>query len=469
MSSIDLNIDDLNIDDLNIDDWNIDDIEELIGVTQSSTYDDIITASKQLINRARSQGNVDYVNFIANAAEKLLKNFSNENESYNNNEDENNTNNTNNTNNANNTNNTNNTNINDRIIKTTPYQGSIPKPIPNIYAYTNYNNKYSSGLVNPIKRETLTTTLILNSKFRDFYMKNKINNKRNCIKEAFGKYTVQDPLRQKGTSTNFVVELEKPFSNVISMRLSGLELVNGYYSISEYLGTNVFSVSITTHDGNKQPEHIIKIPEGVYNIDNLVKNINLKFTCKNIKVSIEYDELSQKLFFQFSDHCMKSIDLDFTNPHITENNIYYNLGWMLGFRKQTYSFLEDALTINGLSGIYGEASVNIIGTSFFLLCVDDFNNNSSDVICYNPGTKYSHNIRNVLATIPNAVQTNEILFDDSSDRINKCRQFFGPVSITKLHIYILDEYGRHLNNSHADLSIKLEIETLNSPYKNIIS
>ena len=450
--------------EMNIDDWNIDDIEELIEVNQNSTYEEIISASKQLINRARAQGNDEYVNFIANAAEKLINNYSNENDSdYNREDDE-------------EINDTNSSNIQDRIVETMPYQGSIPKPIPNDYAFTNYNNNYVGGLVNPIKRETLTTTLILNSKFRDFYMKNKNNNKRNCIKEAFGKYNVKDLLRQKGTSTDFVIELEEPFSNVISMRLSGLELVNGYYSISEYLGTNVFSITTLDVNGDIAVENIIKIPDGVYTVDFLKKHIQSQFNEYIIKMSIEYYELSQKIYFQMDGNYSSTYIINFNNPYIAERNLYYNLGWILGFRKSTYTFANDAIlfkpdsnnTTNNSNGIYGETSINLIGTSFFLLCVDDFNNNSSNVVSYNPGTKYSHNIRNVLATIPNAVQTHEILFEDSSDRINKTRTYFGPVSIKKLHIKILDEYGRHINNTQDDLSIKLEIETLNSPHKNII-
>jgi len=372
---------------------------------------------------------------------------------------------------------TNTSNIPARIVKTIPYQGSLPTPIPNEYAFSNYNNKYVGGLVNPIKRETLITTLILNSKFRDFYINNI--DKKEGIYKAPEKYKYnnydtekcyeEESFGQKGTTTDFVVELEEPFSNVISMRLSGLELVNGYYSISEYLGTNVFSVSVISHCGKKLQENIIKIPDGVYNIDSLVKNINCSFTEEHLDISVEYDELSQKLFFQLPSHMHDSFEIDFRNPHNIERNLYYNLGWMIGFRKQKYTFEHDSIKFHHTIGIYGETSVNFIGTSFFLLCVDDFNNNYSKVVSYNPGTKYSHNIRNVLATIPNAVQTNEILFEDSSDRINKRRQYFGPVSIKKLHINILDEYGRPLNNTHADLSIKLEIETLNSPHKNIIS
>ena len=372
---------------------------------------------------------------------------------------------------------TNSSNIPARIVKTIPYQGSLPTPIPNEYAFSNYNNKYVGGLVNPIKRETLITTLILNSKFRDFYINNI--DKKEGIYNAPEKYKYnnydtekcyeEESFGQKGTTTDFVVELEEPFSNVISMRLSGLELVNGYYSISEYLGTNVFSININDPSGNKLHEYIIKIPDGVYNIDNLVKNINCFFTMNHIHISVDYDELSQKLFFQLTSHCHDLFEIDFRNPYNIERNLYYNLGWMLGFRKQKYTFEHDSIHFHHTDGIFGETSVNFIGTSFFLLCVDDFNNNYSKVVSYNPGTKYSHNIRNVLATIPNSVQTNEILFEDSADRINKRRQYFGPVSIKKLHINILDEYGRPLNNTHADLSIKLEIETLNSPHKNIIS
>ena len=72
-----------------------------------------------------------------------------------------------------------------------------------------------------------------------------------------------------------------------------------------------------------------------------------------------------------------------------------------------------------------------------------------------------------MAKIPNAVATNELLFEDSADRIFKTRKYFGPVRIKKLRIRLLDEFGRAIDLTNGDITVNLEITTLNSPYKNI--
>jgi len=110
-----------------------------------------------------------------------------------------------------------------------------------------------------------------------------------------------------------------------------------------------------------------------------------------------------------------------------------------------------------------------MGTTYFILEVDDYTNNHPTVIDLNLKTKYSYKPRNVLAIIPNSSNTNEVMFDESTDATNRTRQYFGPVRIKKLHIRLLDEFGREVNLENGEFSIKLEITMLNPPYKNMIS
>ena len=45
---------------------------------------------------------------------------------------------------------------------------------------------------------------------------------------------------------------------------------------------------------------------------------------------------------------------------------------------------------------------------------------------------------------------------NNGDMVNKTRNFFGPVDIQKLHIQLLDEYGRNLNMNNMDYSFCLD-------------
>jgi hypothetical protein len=241
------------------------------------------------------------------------------------------------------------------------------------------------------------------------------------------------------------------------MRLSGLEIMNGYYPISKYLGTDKFRIK------KKQDNSwtTICIEEGSYQYVEMACEIKCLcniFFCND--VNYIYTEKTGKL--KIENNSEKDIEIDFSNPDFPDRPLYYNLGWLLGFRNEKYC-------ISSKTSLCGDAAMNLIGSSYFLLEVNDFNNNHPQVISYNPGTNYSYNIRNILATIQNTTITNNIIFQDSSDRIHKERKYFGPVRIKKLHMRLLDEYGRPVDLNNGDFSINLEIETINAPHKNMTS
>ena len=405
-----------------------------------------------------------------------------------------------------------------RIIDKLPYLGSLQKTDENEEVETNYNSKYVSGIVNPMKRETITTTLVLNSKFRDYYIPEYVQNQIDRLRTRalctqFNQLsqnienslvcttplppnTIQyegcyktESFGQKGTTTDFNVDLVEPFTNVVSMRLAGLDMLNGYYPISEYLGTNVFTITSFDYDPNLNPpdpsnvqQTIISIAEGSYSVTDIITTLNTIFASTTMppgvqKTTAKYNPLTGKMRFDVDASSgiyprKYGIDLDFRYPSDPNRPAYYNLGWLLGFRKPYYNYFSDykqSFTTTYSVGINGNAAMNMMGTSYFLLEVDDFNNNHPQVLSYNPLTKYSGNIKNIIATIPNAAATNEVLFEDSSGRTDKYRKYFGPVRIKKLRIRLLDEYGRPIDLVNGEFSIKLELETLNSPYKNIVT
>lgn len=406
-----------------------------------------------------------------------------------------------------------------RIVEKIPYQGSLPTPVPNDYVFTNYTNKYAGGLVDPVKRETVTTTLVLNSKFRDYYIPKYVNSQSDRIRmktlctqykpiytnvmntlactTSLPPTTIQyedcyetEAFGQKGATTDFEVNLVDAFTNVVSLRLSGLEMLNGYYPVSEYLGTNVFTITSFDYNPAANPpdpsnvqQTTFNIAEGSYSSTQIITTLNTLFADTTLPwgvqtTSVVYNQLTGKIRFEVNDLSSNvsprryGIDLDFRYPNDIDRPAYYNLGWLLGFRKPYYNYFTDykqSFTTTHGKGINGNAALNMIGTTYFLLEVDDYNNNHPQVLSYNPKTKYSYNIRDILATIPNSAATNEVLFEDSADRIHKCRRYFGPVRIKKLRIRLLDEYGRPVDLVNGEFAIKLEIETLNSPYKNIVS
>ena len=117
--------------------------------------------------------------------------------------------------------------------------------------------QYPRGLVNPIKRETIKNLLTINSKFRDDV----------------------DQL-----TTDFSVELNDVYQNVVSMKLASLEFMNSYYTFSTYLKTNEFKVTVfeyntTTNAVTSGPfTTTIEFSEGNYTTFELAALLNAIFS-----------------------------------------------------------------------------------------------------------------------------------------------------------------------------------------------
>lgn len=167
-----------------------------------------------------------------------------------------------------------------------------------------YRRPYAPGTVNPVERETITYMLVVNSKFRPVYNPNIVN--LNCDQTFNKKMFTSHSSKMVGEvyncavkeiepscpSTNqgyidnvsdFTIELQEPLVNVISLKFSSIEMNNSYYPISDYLGTNVFSIKTFTYstpeiNPDEVTETILSVPEGIYTEEQLLTAINDLFT-----------------------------------------------------------------------------------------------------------------------------------------------------------------------------------------------
>jgi hypothetical protein len=388
---------------------------------------------------------------------------------------------------------------NNNIINRELINGGVRQPVPPIYTINTNKNLYSEGLVNPLERETITTLLSINSKFRYTYSK---------------------------SSSDFSVELNEPYNNVVSIKLASMEMMNSYYAISEYLSSNNFTIEFflytNTYDISFDSIFNYKcvVPDGNYNISELVDKINNKCfsddpSAKQYRlVKLVYHKNKGKVNFVLGDalgntykppNLNVGFNISFRDYDIPKRAIFLNLGWILGYRDPEYYFFEQPIpnptpcdpdffsyryispckdgylpyyqftSTNILNiGFNPEAIANTIGTNYFLLEVDDFNRNQS--VVFRSNTQLKHNIEeifnyslsNVLARIPNTAEYFHMIFEDSSDQVFKARKYFGPVRLTKLKIRLLDENGVVVNLNNNDIVINLQIEMLNAPYKNLV-
>ena len=335
--------------------------------------------------------------------------------------------------------------------------------------------------VNPIKRELYNTVLTINTKYRNNYYGSK--------------------------STDFLVDLPNPVKNVTGLKISNAELQNTYYTVSNYLKTNVFYIHLTrfTVAPPVTGMYKIEIPDGNYTSLDAIGTINgdggdggvagfglvkAKLTTGEALSTIiiaSYDAMTKKIIFSLQTAAVLNykFDLDFVLHGEVERDIAKNLGWLLGYHKPYYRF-DGTKTIDGVKyeasyekttkidtvgvgvsitkvGFQPEAPADFTGTKFFLIEVNDFNNNSMQSFYY-PGTFNSLKMKDLLGKIPNNVGAT-ILFEDSFGPINPTRYYLGPVNIQKLHIRLLDENGVVVDLNNVDFALTFELEVLHVHYE----
>ena len=399
-------------------------------------------------------------------------------------------------------------NTNDYIVERRPYNGSVYALDSTKIAVNTIPSEYARGINDPIRRETIKHTLVLSSKFRinlnntelTKTQSDRINLRTYCTTTNYKIKNIRDTIfpdasncptitnnASRGLTTDFTVELDEPYNNVVALRASGLEFVNSRYNVTNTLETNEFRVggyTYTTATGTPTgpPQwETIKIPDGFYDVATLISTINTELAATtnvaNQQIQIDITNPLQKIVFRINPAAIApppgeswAFELDFRIQSNPTRNIYLNLGWMLGFRKSEYNFSRDYNVVDILTasiGFNAEALANTSGTPFYLLEVNDYNNNNPTVVDYNCNSQFSFNIRNLLAKVPNTSTYDTVIFEDSSDRIWKTRRYFGPVRIKKLTIRLLDDVGRVVDTNDGDFTLTLEVTTLNMPYKNM--
>lgn len=109
------------------------------------------------------------------------------------------------------------------------------------------------------------------------------------------------------------------------------------------------------------------------------------------------------------------------------------------------------VTTDQSCNFFAESIYDPIGNRYFLLSVNDFQNNHTKAII-SPMQDEALQDSHILAKV------NSTCCDD--DTHFNSRIYFGPVNINRLHIKLLDEFGRIVDLNNGDFSFSLELEIL---------
>lgn len=315
--------------------------------------------------------------------------------------------------------------------------GHMVQKKPDTPYISSYPSEIYQGVLNPLKRIVQNLSLNIDTRFREDYYSNQ--------------------------STNYNINLPIRFYNIVSMQLSNIELPTSFYTISKQLGNNFFTIKLPETNESQ----IISIPSGNYEyqdlmdyINNALYNLGSNFQYINFSTNIKTGTTSgsgnvvvgiNSVTYP-SDQEPFSYTLDFQADKygIEDKNtpLPLKFGWVLGFRNGIYVNNETYVS---------EGIIDLFGPKYAFLVVDDFNNNVNNSFF----SAFSSSLlnKNILARISIQSAGKFAALTEKSFSVTT-RNYYGPVDIQKIHIQLLDEYGRIMDLNNMDFSFCLILQAV---------
>ena len=248
----------------------------------------------------------------------------------------------------------------------------------------------TQGTRNPITINKIRRIVNFDSQYREI-----LNPISTTCTDINGNYTVDlnninkinhvNPEIRLFQPTNYTVNLNQPLTNVIDISLESVEIPNSWYVFSSDYGTNALEF-IYTNSGNII-KNKIEIENGNYQPSELVTELNTISQSNNIPILFEYkattgkisitnldDQNNTTIKFYIEDSessgcaAQKTLNEKGSKTPSPGNKIGYNLGWLLGFRIKT-------LVLSSSETKTASSLLDTHGPKYFLLTLDDFNNN----------------------------------------------------------------------------------------------
>lgn len=312
-------------------------------------------------------------------------------------------------------------------------------------------------------------------------------------------YTIDSIFRQNyelidNQSHNYTIQLPETISRAISMSISSVEIPLTYHNISSYYNNNVFSIELLDSSnnliGNIQK---IELSPGLYEsrISSYSPNDLNRIICYSIEKEIN-DKIKELVFQDISNNLQfvieprsgfscfkfdnsnnitnnilgtKKIKINFnvnntnTNPsNCYSNELYQKLGWQLGFRSN--ALIIDANDLFAVSA--GICHINY--PRYIYIAIDDFQSSSQNYFSIASDSIVAPNIItriNILSLLEEKTAFKQGAYaGDIYYNQKHIREYFGPTSINKLKIQLLDEYGRNFNLNNMDWSFIITFDCL---------
>ena len=365
--------------DLNIENYSQEDLLSLLSLSDDReteiTYDDIIDATSPLIHRYTSDNNYELANFFQQAQNQLLEDMDSEepenlqdqdtsqigNLWQNQNVSQQNT----------DPNQADKTTERKQRVQIFNQDGHFIMNRDQLGVNNDYQVPVAQGQLNPNLKNTTTRLINIDSQYRENIFP-----------------FIPDP-DSPSSPTNFTLDLSDPIHNAININVTSYQIPYTWYLIdADWRSNSCFFVNGSA----------VSIPSGNYSQVELVQAIQESMTTHLptdiSNVDISYSSISGKT--SITNNNTGPITITFYDPTgelacksscKTTPKFNNNLGWILGFRGNTNISKDDplygqmiytlAIGGSGDSGdsVESEAFMDVIGPKYFLLILDDFQQN----------------------------------------------------------------------------------------------
>ena len=272
----------------------------------------------------------------------------------------------------------------------------------------------------------------------------------NVSKETKVKYInidtrFRDEYNYSATS-NYNITLPQRITEVKNISVTNVELPITFYTISENLGNNAFKI---VHGSTS---NTFVVPDGNYTPTELLNKIQtMTTTITDLTISIDADHKFKAT--NSGTELIIHFDVDSTG-NFAKYNFKFRLGWLLGFRKQSYE-------ISPAKPLKAECLPDLTGPRYLYLVIDEFTSNGNQSSFVSPLPTSLIN-KNVLARIPISQTIYQFAsvypFNRSNGLLSDCRSYTGKVDIQKLNVQLVNENGIVMDLNGADFSFCICLE-----------
>ena len=362
------------------------------------------------------------------------------------------------------------------------------------------NKEVNENKINPISVKTLSKYLHFDSKFRKNYYSTSATDViftlpymiNNTVELSLHEIDIPDSYYQISSllgNNHFIILCEKGTEDQGGVDTSvnyftfDVTIPDGNWSTDTfvyYLNNTVFTTdwdaAIASQDSVSTPVNNYYFARPTL-IDNAVsgnQRLVASYSTYSNKITIGVNNIQTSDISGYNDADVNYVEFDGIELYFNVNsgtiadistgeieNTYSNLsvreklGFMMGYKSARYI---------GSTAYVGESPVNLISSSYFYLVIDDFigNHIESNIIAYTD----SYNSKDIFAKISKNNMTPISLTKKTDDtQVNNplflvSRKYMGPVTIKKLKLSIIDEFGRNIDLNNLDWSCTLKFTYL---------